>query len=255
MDIKSKYNQLKSIFNDVSFVEEHNSKNYRNRNLCNYGDIVEEKLNSIFSINFIKNISKCIPKTNFKIISFLIKENSKNNVLIKFNIRITNNKDIINDLLAIKKILLYHSKKLEKTVTSIHYQRTNNNKNPCKEDEYIKLYGNDDLIEYYDDFNLKIYISPDSFSRINYPISIKIYQYINDILIKNITNNLILLGRDINVPSLLLNKYFDNVYIYSHCKLIFNDLKKNKYIKNTIIYNESKNEISSSIKKYKKNLH
>ena len=256
MDLKSKYQIIKKNFEiDVQFTPSQNLEHYRNRNVYNFRQKTKttDKINSKFSLKLINKINKHFTiHNNYSLISILIKENSIEEVLVKVNIN-TQSNFIEIDMNNLKNFLIKNTQELGKKIVSIYYQTTNTNVNPTKEDEYWKLYGSDDIVEYYSDFKIKFHISPDSFSRVNYQSSIDIYKFIANSIKKGLTNNLILMGRDVNVPSLILNKYFKNIRIFTQCSLISRDLSKNNS-KNTTIINQPKSEMATILETIEEDL-
>ena len=256
MDLNSKYQLIQNNFDiDVQFTPSQNLENYRNKNVYNFNQKTKniDKINSKFSLTLINKINKhFITHHNYTLISILIKENSINQVLIKINIKIR--QDFTEyDLYNLKDFIIKHTLNQGKNIISMFYQTTNSNINPTKEDKYYKFYGSDEIMEYYPEFKIKFYISPDSFSRVNYQSSIDIYKFIGKIVNKDLTNNLVLMGRDVNVPSLILSRYFKNVSIFTQCNLIAKDIEKNK-LENITIINKPKSEMTTILKTIKEEL-
>ena len=207
--------------------------NYRNKASFSFDGSIDNDTTSRFSINFtneIKSFLKNINTINFKLLGIMIKESS-NNLLINL-LCFINNKIAKKRLKIIVVVLKYIATKYNRNIVSIYYQSTNSRAMPNKNYIYHHLYGDIDIIESYNINNkiYKIHVSPDSFSRINPFEARNIYRKILDITIKNKDYNLLCLGRDINVNSLILHNYFRSIYITTHCELLINDMKKNKYI-------------------------
>ena len=249
MNLLDKYFQLEKVLNPYIVVsrpiESLYQKNYRNRCDLELETGIDNIYTSKFSINFTKKLKEylcTINNSEFKLLEVMIKENSENQVLIKLVCYIYNYNTRIK-FQSLILLLLYISKLYKKELVSIYYQYTNNKSKP-KKNKYIHLYGSKDIVETYnlDNRIIKFHIEPDSFSRINYSESINIYKSILDLIVKNTSYNLICLGRDINVPSLLLAKYFKSIRIFTHCNLIYNDLLKNKYsVEHTISLTSKEN--------------
>ena len=238
MKFLDKYFEIEKILNPyISSIEIPNEslypKNYRNRCDLELSSNINNDYTSIFSINFTKKLKEylhTINNNNFKLLEVMIKENNKNQILVKIVCYIYNYNTRIK-LKSLVVLLLYIAKMYNKELVSVYYQYTNNNSKPKKNSKYIHLYGYKDIVESYnlDNRIIKFHIEPDSFSRINYVESINIYNHILSLVLKNLDYKLVCLGRDINVPSLLLSKYFKSTRIFTHCKLIYNDLLKNTY--------------------------
>lgn len=245
MDLQSKYLLIKNILNFTPNLIHSNSKNtlhYRNKALFHFHTPIQNQYTSLLSIDIaqkIKEFANSINTNKFKFYGIMIKENYLGHLMLKLLFYSSDGSFTYQNL-----IINYLLNNITNHIDSIFYQITTNKKNPTKYDSYHHLFGSKTIIEKYHINNQSYYIhiSPDSFSRINYSEANNIYNKIFQICHKTIHNNIICLGRDINIPSLIFNTSFKSTLCITHCPLIYHDLLLNQYHKDIQLYLKDKKD-------------
>ena len=244
MDFIDKCRKIKNILKLPINITTLSTKqyHYRNKAVFHFDTPIQNNNTSTLSIqiaSLLKEYANNINSNHFKFYGIMIKENCAGYLLLK--LKIYANDGIFPYHLQIK-ILTYILDNVE-DISSICYQITNSiKKQPNKYDPYYHLFGTNTLLDtvIVNKELIKYYISPDSFSRINHTEANHIYDKIFQLSHKNIKNNLICIGRDINIPSQILNPYFRNTKCITHCPLIYHDLTYNIYINDAFAYLKDK---------------
>lgn len=209
-------NNIESIYTKIQ-------NNYRNKTVYS---INQKNQNQTFRlidkkhIEIIKIIEN-LKKSNF-IKDIYIKSNFQSQIQICFT--------IIEDNLGNQKILNFLNQISESINPGSLYYRIYNSstksKFNSKEIEQKSFYNsNRKLQEKY--LNTTLFLSPYTFSRINYPISTKIYKIIDKHSDLIPQRNVILYGRDVYYlhKSFTLSKPHRNILTITHCKITYQDIK------------------------------
>lgn len=250
MDLHSKYLLIKNILNFTPDIIPTCSKkptHYRNKAVFHFHTPIQNQHTSLIAIDIaqkLKGFANSINTNEFKFYGIMIKENYLGHLMLKL-LFYSNNSLLNYHNLIINHLLKNITKNITNNIDSISYQITNNvKKNPTKHDPYYHLYGSETIIEKYQINNQSYYIhiSPDAFSRINYYEANNIYNKIFQLCHKTSQNNLICLGRDVNIPSLIFNTFFNSTICVTHCPLIYHDLLLNQYHKDIQLYLKEKKD-------------
>ena len=222
------------------------SINQKNQNRNKTFRLIDKK--HIEIIKFIENQKK----SNF-IKDIFIKSNFRSQIQLCFT--------IIEDNLGSDKIQDF----LNKIFGSINpeslyyriYNSSTKSKFDSKEIEQKSFYNsNRKLKEKY--LNTTLFLSPYTFSRINYPISTKIYKIVDKHSDLIPQRNVIFYGRDVYYlhKSFTLSKPHRNILTITHCKITYQDIKSDPDLGkiNYKIHHNFKNLILTKKEDYTENL-
>ncbi len=241
--------------NNIESIDTEIQENYRNK--------------TIYSINQ-KNHNhnqtfRLIDKKHIEIIKILensiflkdifIKSNFQSQIQICFTIMEENlgNQKIQDFLNQISKSKYINPESLYYRL----YNDSTKSKFDSKEIEQKSFYNsNRKLKEKY--LNTTLYLSPYTFSRINYPIATKIYQIVEKHSDLITDRNVIFYGRDVYYlhKSFILCKPYRNILTITHCKITYQDIKSDPDLgkMNHKIHHDFKNLILTKKEDYTKNL-
>ena len=207
-------NNIESIYTKIQ-------DNYRNKTIYSINQ-KNQNQNQTFRL---------IDKKHIKIIKFIEKSNFIKDIFIKsyFQSQLQLCFTIIEEKLGNLKIQDFLNQ-ISKSISpkSLYYRIYNSStksKIDTKEIEQIPFQNSKKLKEKY--LNTTLFLSPYTFSRINYPISTKIYKIIDKHSDFIPQRNVIFYGRDVYYlhKSFTLSKPHRNILTITHCKITYQDIK------------------------------
>ena len=206
---------------DVTSIDTHIQENYRNKTIYSI-NLKDQNKNQTFRL---------IDKKHIEIIENLKKSNFIKDIYIKSNFQsqIQICLTILEENLGIQKtddFLDEISKSINpKSLYYRIYNSSTKSKFNSKEIEQIPFQNSKKLEEKY--LNTTLYLSPYTFSRINYPISSKIYEIVEKHSDLIPLRNVILYGRDVYYlhKTFTITKPYRNILTITHCKITYQDIK------------------------------